>query len=116
MISVSFSMVGLFSTSYAFCGFENPNNIDFAQFWHVEVPTPRLIISGRLFPPLIMHLSYFAIAMIGAYSAAMFLAKITVVELKKQSGVLSAKTKSLQKQFAKTLLAQVIFYMILIKS
>ena len=48
MIAVAFTSVCAWTTAYAFCTFDNPEHIDYAKYWFVEVPTPQLIVSSKV--------------------------------------------------------------------
>jgi hypothetical protein len=54
-----------------------------------------------------IQLAYFNLVITISYSAAMFLAIQTMREIRKQSSTMSLKTRSLQAQLSRTLMAQV---------
>jgi hypothetical protein len=85
----------------AFCGYSNPDKIDFAQYWYEETPVPQLLVGYQYHPAVIIHLGYMTAVVGLAYICSMILARITVIELKRISPQLSPKTKALQKQLAR---------------
>jgi hypothetical protein len=90
-----------FFITNSFCIIENPDQIDYAQYWFLENPVPQIMITKQDNPREIMHTVYMITVLISSYLLSMFIAKKTLNELNQQSSRLSSKTKDLQKQLAK---------------
>lgn len=58
---------------------------------------------------MVWHTTIFTLISVLSYTVAFLYARLTVRELNKQSTSLSSRTRSLQQQFGKMLMAQVYF-------
>jgi hypothetical protein len=85
----------------AFCTFENPDRIDFAQYWYHENPIPKLFVSTDYYPPHVVHSAYMIFVASFSYLLSIILAKKTVSELTKKSSKMPPKTKALQDQLSR---------------
>jgi hypothetical protein len=85
----------------SFCGFENHDQIDYAQYWYHEDPIPKLFVGPQKYGPHVIHSIYMTTLSISSYVLAIVFARKTLSELKRQSSSFSTKTKSLHEQFAR---------------
>jgi hypothetical protein len=83
------------------CTLNNPDRIDFGQYWYEETPTPKLFVGTQSHPPLIAYSAYMTVVSFLSYAISIFLAKKTLRELKAKSNCLSFNTKRLQNQLAR---------------
>jgi hypothetical protein len=42
------TLINVYISEQAFCTFENPDHIDFGQFWYAEVPVPQLLVASQV--------------------------------------------------------------------
>jgi hypothetical protein len=61
---------------------------------------------------MLVLIAYFAVVTIVSYAIAMWLARRSIAELRRHAPSMSNKARSLQSQFARALLAQVIHFSI----
>jgi hypothetical protein len=101
MISISVACPAFYLTPRAFCTFDNPDQIDFGQYWYVETPIPQLMIGTQYYTPRLIQSSYLFLVMLISYGMSILIGKMTLLELKRKSKSMSFKTKALQNQLAR---------------
>lgn len=101
LVAIFFSSPTLYFTGACFCTTDNPDHIDFAQYWYNELPVPKLLVgleNNRIFK---IHSIYIFIISIFSYGLSIFLARKTLTGMKQKVTQMSPKTKRLHDQLAK---------------
>jgi hypothetical protein len=88
--------------SISFCTFDNPNQIDFAQYWYHEDPIPKLLVYPQEYFFNMISAAHMVVLLISSYVLAIVLARKALFELNRQSSSFSTRTKGLHEQFARS--------------